>query len=243
MLIVCRAVLFAACFGHFGLFKVTVVWVRVVPVGELCPAAPMFPVKGSARPVRGAAGLFSQEKPRAVAGCYWRACRRIPGRQLGGLPAPWSGAVDPPSSPVVPRLPPGVRPLLGGPPPPGVNPVEKARRIGDARPAARGYYRTRTARAPASRQCSTTSDLTATAFVYTLGAGITAGANTRLVLQLLLAHGFKLCSFRLPVPVKEYAASIFVVTTSPFRQGVIYAPAALLGSGSRFSGSISGIEP
>lgn len=54
-----------------------------------CPAAPMFPVKGSARPVRDAAGLFSQEKPRAVAGCYWRACRRMPGRQLGGLPAPW----------------------------------------------------------------------------------------------------------------------------------------------------------
>ena len=36
---------------------------------------------------------------------------------------------------------------------------------------------------------------------------------------------------------------VFVVTTSPCWQGVIYAPAAFLGSGSRFSGSLSGIEP
>jgi len=44
---------------------------------------------------------------------------------------------------------------------------------------------------------STTSVLTATALVYTLGAGITAAAGTRLALQLLLAKGFKFCSFRL----------------------------------------------
>ena len=37
--------------------------------------------------------------------------------------------------------------------------------------------------------------------------------------------------------------SVFVVTTSPFRHRVIYAPAAFLGSGSHFSGSLSGIEP
>ncbi len=33
---------------------------------------------------------------------------------------------------------------------------------------------------------STTNPLTATALIYALGAGITAGAGTRLVLQLLL---------------------------------------------------------
>ena len=38
-------------------------------------------------------------------------------------------------------------------------------------------------------------------------------------------------------------ALVFLVTTSPFRHRVIYAPAAFLGSGSRFSGSLSGIEP
>ncbi|CAK8680632.1 unnamed protein product [Clavelina lepadiformis] len=35
----------------------------------------------------------------------------------------------------------------------------------------------------------------------------------------------------------------FFVTTSPRREWVICAPAAFLGSGSRFSGSLSGIEP
>jgi len=48
---------------------------------------------------------------------------------------------------------------------------------------------------------STTSVLTATALVYTLGAGITAAAGTRLALQLLLAKGFELCSFQLPTAV------------------------------------------
>ena len=89
---------------------------------------------------------------------------------------------------------------------------------------------------------STTSVLTATALVYTLGAGITAGAGTRLVLQSLLAEGFEFCSFQWPATVWRLAL-VFVVTTSPCRQGVIYAPAAFLGSGSRFSGSLSGIEP
>jgi len=44
---------------------------------------------------------------------------------------------------------------------------------------------------------STTSVLTATALVYTLGAGITAAAGTRLALQSLLAEGFEFCSFQL----------------------------------------------
>ena len=36
---------------------------------------------------------------------------------------------------------------------------------------------------------------------------------------------------------------LFFVTTSPGREWVICAPAAFLGCGSRFSGSLSGIEP
>ena len=38
---------------------------------------------------------------------------------------------------------------------------------------------------------STTNPLTAAALIYAIGAGITAGAGTRLVLQLLLVGGFK----------------------------------------------------
>lgn len=43
-------------------------------------------------------------------------------------------------------------------------------------------------RAPQKRKApnSTTNPLTATALIYAFGAGITAGAGTRLVLQLLL---------------------------------------------------------
>jgi hypothetical protein len=37
--------------------------------------------------------------------------------------------------------------------------------------------------------------------------------------------------------------SVFIVTTSPSRDWVICAPAAFLGCGSRFSGSLSGVEP
>jgi transcription elongation factor len=37
---------------------------------------------------------------------------------------------------------------------------------------------------------STTNPLTATALIYALGAGITAGAGTRLVLQLILDIGW-----------------------------------------------------
>ncbi len=45
---------------------------------------------------------------------------------------------------------------------------------------------------------STTSLLTATTLIYTIGAGITAAAGTRLALQLLLVKGFMLYSFQLP---------------------------------------------
>ncbi len=53
--------------------------------------------------------------------------------------------------------------------------------------------------------------------------------------------GFRLYSFQLPdikCPVL-----LFIVTTSPYQDWVICAPAAFLGCGSRFSGSLSGIEP
>ena len=42
---------------------------------------------------------------------------------------------------------------------------------------------------------------------------------------------------------KNSPALLFIVTTSPSRDWVICAPAAFLGCGSRFSGSLSGIEP
>jgi hypothetical protein len=42
----------------------------------------------------------------------------------------------------------------------------------------------------------TTSFLTATTFIYAIGAGITAAAGTRLALQLFLVKGFKLYSFQ-----------------------------------------------
>ena len=42
---------------------------------------------------------------------------------------------------------------------------------------------------------------------------------------------------------QKSSASVFIVTTSPCRDWVICAPAAFLGCGSRFSGSLSGLEP
>ena len=47
-------------------------------------------------------------------------------------------------------------------------------------------------------QIETTSALSAAAQLYTIGAGITAGAGTRLVLQLLLGGVFKPAPFQSP---------------------------------------------
>ncbi len=58
-------------------------------------------------------------------------------------------------------------------------------------------------------------------------------------LQLFLVQGFG--SFQLPDRIGP--ALLFIVTTSLSRDWVICAPAAFLGCGSRFSGSLSGIEP
>ncbi len=87
----------------------------------------------------------------------------------------------------------------------------------------------------------TTSFLTATTLIYAIGAGITAAAGTRLALQLILVKGFRLYSFQLQDLIGPVL--LFLVTTSPYQDWVIYAPAAFLGCGSRLSGSLSGIEP
>ncbi len=83
--------------------------------------------------------------------------------------------------------------------------------------------------------------LTATTLIYAIGAGITAAAGTRLALQLFLDKYFKLFSLQ---SRKAWAPELlFLVTTSLSQDWVIYAPAAFLRCGSRFSGSLSGIEP
>ena len=66
-------------------------------------------------------------------------------------------------------------------------------------------------------------------------------AFTRLALQWILDKGFKFFSFQLEDLIRPLL-SLFV-TTSPCWDWVICAPAAFLGCGSRFSGSLSGIEP
>ena len=95
---------------------------------------------------------------------------------------------------------------------------------------------------PARRPSNpTTSFLTATTLIYAIGAGITAAAGTRLALQLFIGALFGGASFRLTD--SQSPPSVLIVTTSPGRDWVICAPAAFLGCGSRFSGSLSGIEP
>ena len=88
---------------------------------------------------------------------------------------------------------------------------------------------------------SATGFLIATTYIYAIGAGITAAAGTRLALQLVLVKWFKLFSFQLQKRIAP--ALLFLVTTSLNWDWVICAPAAFLGCGSRFSGSLSGIEP
>ena len=88
----------------------------------------------------------------------------------------------------------------------------------------------------------TTSFLTTTTLIYAIGAGITAGAGTRLVLQLILVKGFKLYSLQLRTHISAIVL-LFFVTTSPNWDWVICAPAAFLGCGRRLSGVLSGTEP
>ena len=90
-----------------------------------------------------------------------------------------------------------------------------------------------------ARQRPTTSVLTATTLVYAYRAGITAAAGTRLALCWLLDKMFTVFSFQLENPLGPLL--LFLVTTSRCPDWVICAPAAFLGCGSRFSGSLSGI--
>ena len=87
----------------------------------------------------------------------------------------------------------------------------------------------------------TTSFLTATILIYAIGAGITAAAGTRLALQWFLVEVFKLHSFRMQS--SKALIRYFLSLPPPHGDWVICAPAAFLGSGSRFSSSLSGIEP
>jgi len=93
-------------------------------------------------------------------------------------------------------------------------------------------------------QWQTTGVLTEAMIVYALGAGITAAAGTRLALQSILIAVFGLHPFQRPLAQK--ASGIAAVRRCLTQRGLywaICAPAAHLGSGSRFSGSLSGIEP
>ncbi|KAK7376442.1 hypothetical protein VNO78_34599 [Psophocarpus tetragonolobus] len=65
--------------------------------------------------------------------------------------------------------------------------------------------------------------------------------SSKLALQWILVKRFRLYSFQLPDSMSPVL--LFIVTTSPCQDWVICAPAAFLGCGSRFSGSLSGIEP
>jgi hypothetical protein len=90
-------------------------------------------------------------------------------------------------------------------------------------------------------QGRTMSFFTATTKIYAIGARFTMATSTRLALQWFLVMGFRLYSFQLPdtnAPIL-----LFIVTTSPHQDWVICTPAAFLGCGSHFSGSLSEIEP
>jgi len=60
--------------------------------------------------------------------------------------------------------------------------------------------------------CQTTSFLAAAILVYALGAGITAGAGTRLVLQLVLVRFFRPDPFH----VTSYEVTQYVSSLPPF---------------------------
>ena len=88
----------------------------------------------------------------------------------------------------------------------------------------------------------TTGFLTATTFIYALGAGITAAAGTRLALQLVLSSGYRynpLQSLTHVVHQSYYFSSL----PRHDWHWAICAPAADHSHGCRFSGTLSGIEP
>ncbi len=121
------------------------------------------------------------------------------------------------------------------------HPVKGKRRRTPTRRACTHPCRPKKGRRADGLSRSTTSFLTATTLIYAIGAGITAAAGTRLALQWILVKDFKLYSFQLQDSMGPVL--LFIVTTSLSQDWVICAPAAFLGCGSRFSGSLSGIEP
>ena len=92
---------------------------------------------------------------------------------------------------------------------------------------------------PNTTRISTTSFLTATTLIYAIGAGITAAAGTRLALQLLSVRFLNYPHYT----SRQSRELLFLVTASLCQDWAIFAPAAFRRCGSRFSGSLSGIEP
>ena len=74
--------------------------------------------------------------------------------------------------------------------------------------------------------------------IYAIGAGITAAAATRLALQLFVVEDFTFNSFQLPIN-----GIVISCHYLPVLGLGNCTPAAFHRSGSRFSGSLSGIEP
>ena len=87
----------------------------------------------------------------------------------------------------------------------------------------------------------TTSFLTAATLTYALGAGITAGAGTRLVLQWILL--VRVFTNHYKLHAQRAVKLLFFVAASPSRHWAICAPAAGHSHGCHFSGTLSGIEP
>jgi len=82
-----------------------------------------------------------------------------------------------------------------------------------------------------------TGSSTAATPVYSTGAGITAAAGTRLALPYCVS------TFKVQTIAKTQIAPATLSDYLLPKEWVIYAPAAFLRCGSRFSGSLSGIEP
>jgi len=92
----------------------------------------------------------------------------------------------------------------------------------------------------------TTSFLTAAVSVYTIGAGITADAGTRLALQSILVGYFYYALIPSSGTVYDTFSHYCYFLSLPRAlraHWAIFVPAAFLRTGSRLSGSLSGVEP
>jgi len=100
-------------------------------------------------------------------------------------------------------------------------------------------YRNLQSRAPDP----TTSFLTATTLVNAIGAGITAAAGTRLALQWVLIGCFGYRSLQSSAVIVRPMLLFLVTASTTCCYWAICVPAAILRSGRRFSGALSGVEP